>query len=154
MGLEGLGLLYCQPESEEKQLLQGRRSGTCWVFPTRGPTLPVGDLRVSGPLPLQAPCLRMGSVFSAGPDSGTRAPPPQAGHAMATCLLAMAAPESEPAASNAKQAGEWGAGPGRAAAQTEEWLCYDGFRCWAAPLSASPQPFCPPKALLLLSFLL
>lgn len=26
-----------------------------------------------------------------------------------------------------------GAGPGGAAAQTEEQLCYDGFRCWGCP---------------------
>lgn len=55
-----------------------------------------------------------------------------------------------------------GAGPGGAAAQTEEWLCYDGFRCWGCsflflsptlsspnrPIASLPFPLEPRQSLL------
>lgn len=150
--------MYHHPESEERQLVQGLKSGTCWVFPDRSPTLPEGELSLRAPAPPGipasgwAPCCVLG--LPQGPGSSP-ASPACCGHLSS---LAVAAPYAELAASNTKQAGGGGARGGRprrgSSADGRSGSAMTGSDAGAAPFSASPQSSCSPKALLLLSLLL
>lgn len=137
-------------------MVQGLESDSCQVFPNRNPSpkpSSLWDLSISGledsreACFSQTPCFRMDCLPSAGPDPGNK-------HAVATFSLARAAPETEPATSNAKQAGEGGR-PRQGSSANRGGLCYDGFRCGLGLLlSLSLPTLSPRKAPLLLSLLL